>query len=92
MTQSLEKEINFFSNHLSEWLGQFANKYALIHDQNLIGTFGSDLEALQEGARLFGRESFLVRPIVAQQQLVSVPALILGVLNAPSTPADGRTG
>lgn len=81
----LEKEINFFQQHLDEWLKLSPGKYALIKGDELIGTYGDVDEALSEGARRYGLKPFLVRPIVEKQEEVSVPALTLGLLHANVT-------
>ncbi len=78
----LEREINYYNEHLPEWLDRFAGRVILIKGNEMIGTFDTDQDALAEGARLFGRESFLVRRVQETQPIVDIPALSLGILRA----------
>ena len=81
----LEKERKYFENNRSEWLSKFPNKFVLVKGEQLIGTFDKLEDALAEGARRFGTESFLVRKVEESEQLVYIPALTLGILRANST-------
>jgi len=78
----LEKEIELFEKNLSLWLKEDREKYALIHGDSLIGAYPTPDEALSEGARLFGAQSFLVRQIVEVQPEASIPALTMGLMHA----------
>jgi len=81
----LEKELNYYYEHLPEWLETSSGKYVLIKEDKLIGIFNSFDEALSNGARRFGLESFLVRQITEKREEISIPALSLGILNANIT-------
>ena len=81
----LEKERKYFKIHRAEWLKQYPDKFVLVKDEELIGVFNTQQEALVEGARRFGTESFLVRQVEESEQLVYIPALTLGILRADST-------
>ena len=78
----LDQEIAYYQHHLLEWLGSNAGKFALVKGSELIGFYNSIGEALSEGARRFGLESFLVRRVVSSQDEIKVPALTLGILYA----------
>ncbi len=78
----LEEERRYYDEHLDEWLNRFAGRVVLVKGQELVGTFDNEDDALAEGARRFGRESFLVRRVLPEQEKVSVPALALGLLSA----------
>jgi hypothetical protein len=80
----LEKERKYFEEHQLEWLNQFYGKFVLIKDEELIGTYEKPEDALSEGARRFGKNSFLVRSIEEDEQLIYIPALTLGILSANS--------
>ena len=80
----LEKERKFFESHRADWLSQNPGKFVLVKDDELIGIFSSQKEALIEGARRFGTESFLVRQVEETEQVVYIPALTLGILRADS--------
>ena len=81
----LEKERNYFDEHCDEWLKQHPGEFVLIKGDKLIGVFSNQAEALSEGARCFGTDSFLVRQVEESEQLVYIPALTLGILRANST-------
>ena len=81
----LEKERKYFEKHRADWLSQHPGKFVLIKHEELAGVFGTQQEALVEGARRFGTESFLVRQVEESEQLVYIPALTLGILRANST-------
>jgi len=87
----LENEIAFYNENLPDWLRQYRKRFVLIKGENLIGTFDTDSDALTEGARLFGRESFLVRRVEERQPNASLPALALGILRADTPRTDFRT-
>lgn len=81
----LEQEIQFFTDHLPEWLASQQGKFALIKNQELIGFFDQVELALAEGARRFGLQSFLVRRVLVAQEIISIPALTLGILRADTS-------
>jgi hypothetical protein len=83
----LEKERKYFEQNRTEWLKQNPGKFVLIKNEELIGFFNTQQEALVEGARRFGAESFLVRQVEESEQLIYIPALTLGILRANSTHA-----
>ncbi len=77
-----EKELEVYFDLKSRLtLGRFV----LIHGDKLIGIFDADVEALVEGTRRFGRESFLVREVRKEEPVFFNPALSLGILRASST-------
>ncbi len=81
----LDQERKYFEIHREEWDSLYHGKFALVKGENLIGIFEKAEEALAEGARLYGKESFLVRQMEESEQLVYIPALTLGLLRADST-------
>jgi hypothetical protein len=81
----LEKERDYFNKHRNEWLKQHPGKFVLIKSDKLIGVFNNQTEALAEGARRFGMDSFLVRQVEESEEIVYIPALTLGILRADST-------
>ncbi len=88
----LEQERAYFDENLTEWLTHYANRFVLIKESELIGTYDTNEDALREGARLFGRQSFLVRRVEQAPPAISIPALSLGVLRADSTYAAPGPG
>ncbi len=80
----LKKERKYFEAHRAEWLKQNPGKFVLVKNEELVGIFNTQQEALIEGARRFGTESFLVRQVEESEQVVYIPALTLGILRADS--------
>lgn len=76
----LEKEIEAYERNLEDWLRQYKDRFVLVKGEKLIGVFNTTDEALSEGARQFGLESFLVRQVKEEEEKISVPALTLGLL------------
>jgi hypothetical protein len=81
----LDKEREYFKTHRADWLKKHPGKFVLVKDEELIGVFNTQQEALIEGARRFGTDPFLVRQVEESEQVVYIPALTLGILRADST-------
>ncbi len=81
----LEKERKYFENNIAQWLKESPGKFVLIKDESLIGKFDNQKDALVEGARRFGNQSFLVRKVEESEDIIYIPALTLGILRADST-------
>jgi hypothetical protein len=86
----LEKEIRIYEQNLSEWLKSNSEKYVLIKNRDVIGFYSTFNEALEEGTRLFGLQSFLIRQILPSQEEIKIPALTLGILYADTKHAVHR--
>jgi len=80
----LDKEWEFYSAHVQEWVKDHPDTFVLIKDENLHGFFTTLDEVLSAGTVRFGLSSFLVRRVGEVEQTVSIPALTLGVLRADS--------
>ena len=78
----LDVEIDFFEKNRAQWLKQHPGNWVLVKGSDLLGVFPTQEEALSEGARLVGLQSFLVRPLVETEEDVYIPALALGLLRA----------
>lgn len=81
----LEEERSFYEEKHREWLQHYAGKFALVKGRELVGVFDTSEAALAEGARRFGLTPFLVRPVLAVQEEIHIPALTLGLLRADLT-------
>ncbi len=90
VTKMLEQERQFFEQHRAEWLTKFPGKYVLVKGEELIGTFDTVDDALTEGARRFGLESFLARRVEQGEKEINIPALALGILRANPTRSNHR--
>ena len=71
---ALEKELETYRQHLSEWTGS-EGKYVLIKGDEIAGLFSSYDDALMEGYRRYELGSFLVKQISAFQQAQFVSRL-----------------
>ncbi|HXL79644.1 MAG TPA: DUF5678 domain-containing protein [Pyrinomonadaceae bacterium] len=82
----LDKERQYFADHLAELLSQHLGQFVVVKDDELIGAFNTIEEALAEGARRFGLKPFLVRQVsAADEKEINIPALTLGLLHADSS-------
>jgi hypothetical protein len=77
----LETERKYFEAHQEEWKTAHPGKFVLVKGEKLIGTYNRPEDAVAEGARLFGEESFLVRHVDQAEKDVYIPALALGLLS-----------
>lgn len=88
----LEQELKYFIENRTDWISRYPNKFVLIKGAELVGTFDTLDEALAEGARRFGLESFLARRVDQDEREVNIPALTLGILRANSSHPNQRSG
>jgi hypothetical protein len=79
---ALEKELEYFRQHKNEWLVHYEGKFALVKGEELIGTFTKPEEAYEEGIKRFGREAFLIKPVLKDEPAEQIPAFFLGLSNA----------
>ena len=81
----LEQERKFFKEHQAEWEKLHPSKFVLVKGAELVGVFDGAENAVSEGIRRFGTESFLVRHVSEKEEEVRIPALMFGLLNADPT-------
>jgi hypothetical protein len=62
-TSPLEKEYRYYLDHLPEMVGRFEGKVVVIKDQEVLGIFESDLEALAETQQRHSPGTFLVHRV-----------------------------
>jgi hypothetical protein len=74
---AIDREWETFQDNLPALLEKEAGRYVLIHDDQVVGTWDTQAEALEEGYRRFNLESFLVQRIVADEKPIFVPREIL---------------
>jgi hypothetical protein len=85
----LEREIKYFEEHRDELLAKHRHQFVLIKGDQLIDAFQTIEQALSEGTRRFGLDSYLVRQVEESEQPITIPALTLGILGA-NTPHPVR--
>jgi len=65
--KKLDKEIEYVEKKRESLLKEYANKFVLIHDQKVVGSFDQYNHAAEEGIRLYGIDGkFLVYHLTAK--------------------------
>ena len=80
----LDAERTYYRNQRKKLLQKHGPVFVLIKGRKLIGTFQTADDALSEGARLYGSDSFLVRNLEEPDREFYIPALSLGLLRSKS--------
>jgi hypothetical protein len=75
MTNLLERELKKYKQIRRDLLQRAPEKFALIHENVLVGTFDSYSDAAREGYSRFGNVPFLVKEILEEE-----PVLFVGLL------------
>jgi len=57
----LEQEFQYYLDHQEEMLRQYNGKYIVIRDRTVIGSYDSELEAVQKTAETYELGTFLVQ-------------------------------
>ena len=81
----LEIELKYFEINRTGWLKDHYGKFVLIKGEKFLGAFDNQKDALAEGARRFGMQSFLIKKLEEAEELIYIPALTLGILHADSS-------
>jgi hypothetical protein len=76
---ALQTEVEVFERLRLSLLDRAAGKYALVKGSDLVGTFGSEAEAIRDGYRRFGNEAFLVKHIVVADVPMNFTLFNLGI-------------
>jgi hypothetical protein len=88
----LTEERAFFQESLSDWLTTYPGRVVLVKGRELKGVFDTEEEAISEGGRLFGLDSFLVRRVIERPDEPMMPALTLGIISANPTSTRSAAG
>ena len=78
----LEQELATFEKLKAELLKAHTGKFALIKGEDFIGAFDNPANAYQEGVNRFGKDTFLVKRISADEEVYRNQALYSGLVNA----------
>ncbi len=78
----LTKELAFFNKNKAAYLKQYKDKYLLIKNEELIGSYDSDEQAYRVGIEKFGNQPFLIKQVLEQDPTLTVSALYVGLMNA----------
>jgi hypothetical protein len=79
---ALDIELATFSRMKEELLAVHRGKFALIHGEDFIGAFDSAENAYKDGLVKFGRNPFLVKLIIEQEETYRNFALSSGLMHA----------
>ncbi len=79
MSSTLQKETETFNANKKDLLARGEGKFVLIKGERVIGLFDSQGDALQEGYRQFGRQSFLVKQVLAVDVPLPFASPLIGV-------------
>lgn len=72
----LEAELETYERNKSDLLAHARGKWVLVHDDAIVGTFDTQLDATYQGYRQFGDEPFLVRQV---EEIETVENLVIYV-------------
>lgn len=82
MTLELIKELAYFKQKKAEWLKIYKDKYVLIKEEELIGTFDNIEDAYRVAVDKFGKAPILIKQVTAEEKTEKLPALTLGIIRA----------
>ena len=68
MNNALESELNYYLKHQNELVKQYAGKYIVIKNHEVIGNYDNELEAVKESAKKHELGTFLVQKCEAGNQ------------------------
>ncbi len=78
----LKKELQFYNSIRQNLLSHHEGKFALIHEEELVGIFISDSDAYREGIKQFGQSPFLIQYVTGKEETEKYPSLVLGLIHA----------
>lgn len=61
----LQQELDTYESHREQLLGEAQGKYVLIHHDEIVATYDTERDAINEGYRRFGNVPFFVKRIAA---------------------------
>lgn len=68
----LSVEYKHFKQALPKLLSEHEGKYVLIHKDEIVGVFDSEMDAVNEGYEKIGIVSFLVKEILEKERIYAV--------------------
>jgi hypothetical protein len=78
----LDKELSYYDKNFEKWLSLYPGKFVLVKDEELVGVYDTNEQALTAGASLFGLGSYLIRLVDKNKEDIQIPALTIGLLYA----------
>ena len=77
----LQKELDFYNKNKAKYLETYKEQFVLIKGEKLMNSFTTEEEAYKAGVAKFGNEPFLIKKVVEEEQIESIPALTAGVIH-----------
>ena len=74
----LQEEIAFYEENLDEWLEHYYGLIVLVKGRKLINVFKNQEDALLSAAKQFGIGPYLIRQVLKEQPIISIPTVFLG--------------
>jgi hypothetical protein len=81
---ALEVELEHYNSIKDDLLKHHAGKYALIVGREVLGIFDHAEEAYKVGLEQKGHVPMLIKQVLRDDPVISIPALSLGLLRANS--------
>jgi hypothetical protein len=76
------KELEAFSEKKEELLRVCEGKYAVFHKNEFLGVFDTHKAAYENGLSKWGNVPFLIKQVLKEEPVESMPALCLGLVHA----------
>jgi hypothetical protein len=75
---SLTKNLNFVNSNIDKLLNLYRNKFILVHNEEVVGSFDNYENAAEEGVKNYGIEGdFLVYQITQEKPINYISAAII---------------
>ncbi len=79
MVQPLQTELETYARLKDELLAQSENKFALIHEDKLLGVYESEQDAVDQGYKAVGNVAFLVKQVLRVEVTQKFVSYVLAI-------------
>ncbi len=76
--RALEAEVRTYRAHRAELLKEARGKWALVHDAQILGTYDTQMDAINAGYAKLGNVPFLVKQICRAQSVYELVSFSVG--------------
>jgi len=80
--EALREELAFCDAMKPEWLLAHEGKFVLIKGKELLGFFDTLEQAYSEGLKRLGNTPFLIKQVLKEEPVQTIPALQYGLIRA----------
>ncbi len=77
--KNLKQELATFEKNRSKLLGSFKGRYALVKNDDVVGTFETQQDAIDAGYEKFGNVPFLVKLITEVDETINLISFRIGI-------------